>query len=553
MVLPMLPSYGNWLGYKMLTIGRLLRWIICTTVQLIFGQRFYVGAFQALRRRYANMDVLVALGTNAAYFYSIYTVIKALTSDRFEGQDFFETSAMLIYILYSAREISGAYLLILDTAGNVTSEMEISTKLIQRHDIIKIFPGAKAPVDGIVVSGQSYLNESMITGKARPVAKEAGDKVIGGTVNENGCLLAKATHVRSDTTLSQIVRIVETAQLARAPAQKLADQISKFFVLIFGISVLVVACPCALGLATPTAIMVATGKGASQGVLIKGGNALEKAHKMTAVVFDRTLTVGKPAVVSDVLFSSISLEEFCDAVISVEANSEHPLAKAVVEHAKWLWQKHGSSREQVTEVRDFEVHPGTGQFARTSILVAIDGKVAGAFSVTDVMRPEAQLAASFLRSLGISSIMTKGDNWAAATAIAKEVGIEDVYAEIDPLGKAAKIKELQMKGMNVAMVGEGINDSPALLAADVGMEIGAGTDVAIEAADIALIRSNLEDVVSAIDLSRKTISRIRINYFRALGYNRISLPIYSCWHSVPFHWNSVTSLACWCLHGCFIS
>ncbi|KAL9349214.1 hypothetical protein Peur_056469 [Populus x canadensis] len=453
----------------MLTIGRLLRWILCTPVQLIFGQRFYVGAFQALRRRYANMDFLVALGTNAAYFYSIYTVIKALTSDRFEGQDFFETSAMLIYILYSAREISG------DTAGNVTSEMEISTKLIQRHDIIKIFPGAKAPVDGIVVSGQSYLNESMITGKARPVAKEAGDKVIGGTLNENGCLLAKATHVGSDTTLSQI----------------------------FGISVLVVACPCALGLATPTAIMVATGKGASQGVLIKGGNALEKAHKVTAVVFDKTgtLTVGKPAVVSDVLFSSISLEDFCDAVISVEANSEHPLAKAVVEHAKWLWQKHGSSREQVTEVRDFEVHPGTGQFARTSILVAIDGKVAGAFSVTDVMRPEVQLAASFLRSLGISSIMTKGDNWAAATAIAKEVGIEDVYAEIDPLGKAAKIKELQMKGMNVAMVGDGINDSPALLAADVGMEIGAGTDVAIEAADIALIRSNLEDVVSAIDLS----------------------------------------------------
>ncbi|KAL1097989.1 hypothetical protein V6Z11_D05G071400 [Gossypium hirsutum] len=629
MVLPMLPPFGDWLEYKiynMFTVGLLLRWVLCTPVQFIVGRRFYKGSYHALRLKSANMDVLVAMGTNAAYFYSVYVAIKSLSSDTFKGQDFFETSAMLISFILLGKYLEvlakgktsdalakltdlapdSACLLILDDDGNVVSEVAISTQLIQRNDIIKIIPGEKVPVDGIVIDGQSYVNESMITGEAQPIAKKPGDKVIGGTMNENGCLLVKATHVGSETALSQIVQLVEAAQLARAPIQKIADRISRFFVpaivltafitwlgwlipgvigiypkhwipkgmdkfelaLQFGISVLVVACPCALGLATPTAVMVATGKGASLGVLIKGGNALEKAHKVKAIVFDKTgtLTVGKPEVVNVMLFSSVSMEDFCDVAIAAEANSQHPIAKAFLEHARKLRQKIESNRQSnnqhVTEAKDFEVHPGTGvsgkvgdkmvlvgnkrlmqtynvtvgpeiegyiseheQQARTCVLVSIDGKIAGAFAVTDPVKPEAKNVILYLHSMGISSIMVTGDNWATATAIAKEVGIEKVIAEMDPIGKADRIKDLQMRGLTVAMVGDGINDSPALVAADVGMAIGAGTDVAIEAADIVLIKSNLEDVVTAIDLSRKTISRIWLNYVWALGYNILGVPV----------------------------
>lgn len=625
MVLPMLPPCGNWLEYKifnMLTVGILLKWILCTPVQFVVGRRFYVGSYHALRRISANMDVLIALGTNAAYFYSVYIMIKTFTSNSFEGQDFFETSPMLISFILLGKYLEvlakgktsdalaklielapeTAYLLTLDGAGNIISETEISSQLIQKNDVLKIVPGAKVPVDGVVINGHSYVNESMITGEARPVSKMPGDKVIGGTVNENGCVLIKATHIGSETALSQIVQLVEAAQLARAPVQKLADQISRFFVptvvltavvtwlgwfipgelgvypsswipkgmnvfelaLQFGISVLVVACPCALGLATPTAIMVATGKGASQGVLIKGGNALEKAHKVKLVVFDKTgtLTVGKPTVVSAVLFSNISMRDFCDVTISAEANSEHPIAKAVVDHAKKLRLKHGAENEYHPEIEDFEVHIGAGvsgkvggrkilvgnrrlmhafnfpvssevdnyiseheHLARTCVLVAVDEKIAGAFAVTDPVKPEAARVVSFLHSMDITSVMVTGDNWATARAIASEVGIQMVFAETDPLGKADKIKELQLKGTPVAMVGDGINDSPALVAADVGMAIGAGTDVAIEAADVVLIKSNLEDVVTALDLSRKTMSRIRLNYVWALGYNVLGMPV----------------------------
>ncbi|RDX57611.1 Copper-transporting ATPase HMA4, partial [Mucuna pruriens] len=620
MVLPMLPPYGNWLNYKiqnMLTLGLFLRWILSTPVQFIVGKRFYVGSYHALKRKSANMDVLVALGTNAAYFYSLYILIKALTSDTFQGQDFFETSSMLISFILLGKYLEivakgktsdalgkltqlvpdKAYLVEIDNDGNILTETEIDTQLIQKNDMIKIVPGAKIPVDGIVIKGQSYANESMITGEARPVDKGPGDKVISGTINENGCLLVKATHVGSDTALSQIVQLVEAAQLAKAPVQKLADHISRVVVvalitwlgwfipgeagiypkhwipkamdafelaLQFAISVLVVACPCALGLATPTAVMVASGMGASQGVLIKGGDALEKAHKVKIVVFDKTgtLTVGKPVVVNAVLFSEFSMEELCDTTIAVEASSEHPLAKAVVTHAKRLRQKFGSSTEEVPDVDDFEVHMGAGVsgkvgaktvvvgnkrlmhacnvpirsevekyiseneiLARTCVLVSIDGKIAGAFSVTDPVKPEAKRVISFLHSMGISSIIVTGDNYATATAIANEVGIDEVFAETDPVGKADKVKDLQMKGMTVAMVGDGINDSPALVAADVGMAIGAGTDIAIEAADIVLVKSSLEDVITAIDLSRKTMSRIRLNYIWALGYNILGMPI----------------------------
>ncbi|KAK9079071.1 hypothetical protein SSX86_000741 [Deinandra increscens subsp. villosa] len=625
MVLPMVPPYGNWLSYKvhrMLTVGMVTRFILCTPVQFIIGRRFYVGSYHALRRRSANMDVLVALGTNAAYFYSVYTLIKASLSDKFEGQDFFETSTMLVSFILLGKYLESmakgktsdalaklmdlapdtACLVTVNNEGTVLSETEINVQLIERNDVLKIFPGSKFPIDGVVVDGQGYVNESMITGEATPVAKHVGDRVIGGTVNENGCLLIKATHVGSETALSQIVQIVEAAQLARAPVQKLADQISKFFVptvvaaavmtwlgwfipglaglypktwipkamdefelaLQFAISVLVVACPCALGLSTPTAIMVATGKGASQGVLIKGGNALEKAHKVNTVVFDKTgtLTVGKPKVVSAILFTRISMEEFCNTTIAVEANSEHPIAKAVVEYAKNRLPNHKTQTTNGFTVKEFKVEPGAGvgckvgpktvlignkrlmrsfnvpighevenyftdneNLARTCVLVAIDGTIVGAVAVTDPVKPEAASVVSYLRSMNIRSIMVTGDNWSTATAIAKEIGIENVFAETDPLGKAEKIKELQAKGMVVAMVGDGINDSPALVAANVGMAIGAGTDVAIEAADVVLIKSDLEDVITAIDLSKKTIFRIHVNYVWALGYNVLGVPV----------------------------
>lgn len=550
MVLPMLPPYGNWLNYKihnMLTLGLFLRWILCTPVQFIIGKRFYAGSYHALRRKSANMDVLVALGTNAAYFYSLYIVIKALTSDTFQGQDFFETSSMLISFILLGKYLEivakgktsdalgkltqlvpdKAYLVEIDTDLNIISETEIDTQLIQKNDIIKIVPGAKIPVDGIVIKGQSYANESMITGEAIPIAKSPGDKVISGTINENGCVLVKATHVGSDTALSQIVQLVEAAQLAKAPVQKLADDISRVFVPIvvvaalttwlgwfipgkagfypkhwipkgmdafelalqFAISVLVVACPCALGLATPTAVMVASGIGASQGVLIKGGDALEKAHKVKTIVFDKTgtLTIGKPEVVSAVLLSEFSMEVLCDMAISVEANSEHPIAKAVVAHAKKLRKNFGSCPEEVPDVVDFEVHMGAGVsgkvgdrtvlvgnkrlmhacnvkisseaekyiseneiLARTCVLVSINGKIAGAFSVSDPVKPEAKRVISFLHSMGITSVIVTGDNHATAIAIANEVGIDQVFAETDPVGKADKVKELQVWRLTLA-------------------------------------------------------------------------------------------------------
>lgn len=606
---------------NMLTLGELLRWILSTPVQFIIGWRFYTGAYKALRHGSANMDVLIALGTNVAYFYSVYTVLRAATDNSFKGTDFFETSAMLISFILLGKYLEvlakgktseaiaklidlapdTATLLTLDSDGNVVSERTISSQLIQRNDIIKILPGEKVSADGLVVWGQSHVNESMITGEARPVAKRIGEEVIGGTVNENGVLHIRATHVGSESALSEIVRLVEAAQMAKAPVQKFADKISKFFVplvivisfttwlawfvagkigsypkswipssmdefelaLQFGISVMVIACPCALGLATPTAVMVGTGVGATQGVLIKGGKALESAHKVDCIIFDKTgtLTIGKPIVINTKLMKNMVLHEFYEIVAAAEANSEHPLAKAVVEYAKSL--RGGNSEEsRLPEAQDFVSITGHGVkarvhnknilvgnvklmldsgitisedaydilkevegMARTGILVSINGELVGIIAISDPVKPEAQDVVSILKSMKVKSIMVTGDNWGTANAIAKEVGIETVMAETLPEGKAAKVKELQESGMTVAMVGDGINDSPALVAADVGMAIGAGTDIAIEAADIVLMRSNLEDVITAIDLSRSTFSRIRLNYVWALGYNVMGIPI----------------------------
>ncbi|CAN4127390.1 unnamed protein product [Withania somnifera] len=624
MVFMYIPGLKNVLETKvanMLTVGQVLRWALSTPVQFIIGRKFYVGAYIALSHGYANMDVLIALGTNAAYFYSVYSVLRAATST-FKASDLFETSSMLIsfillgkYLEVLARGKTSeaiaklmdlapktATLLTIDEKGNVVDEEEVDSRLIQKNDVIKTIPGSKVACDGLVIWGQSHINESMITGEYRPVPKKKGDMVIGGTLNENGALHIRATRIGSETALSQIVRLVESAQMAKAPVQRFADHISKYFVplvialsictwfswflagilnayprtwipssmdsfelaLQFGISVMVVACPCALGLATPTAVMVGTGVGASLGVLIKGGQALESAQEVNCIVFDKTgtLTIGKPMVVNTRLFKTMVPQEFFELIAAAEVNSDHPLAKAIVEYAK----KMRGSEEDLgwPEALDFESITGHGVRAiicnkevilgnkslmmengiaipieaeealaetegqaQTGILVSIDKELIGVLSVSDPLKPEAPEVISILKSMNVKSMIITGDNWGTATTIAKQVGIErkHVVAEAKPEQKAEKVKELQDLGKVVAMVGDGVNDSPALVAADVGLAIGAGTDIAIEAADIVLMKSNLKDVIIAIDLSKKTFERIHLNYFWALGYNLLSIPI----------------------------
>ncbi|KAL6986226.1 putative copper-transporting ATPase hma5 [Sarracenia purpurea var. burkii] len=524
---------------NMLSAGEFLRWVLSTPVQLIIGRRFYTGSYKALRRGSANMDVLIALGTNAAYFYSVYSVLRAATSPEFKATDFFETSAMLISFILLGKYLEilakgktseaiaklidlspeTAILLTLDNEGNVLHEEEIDGRLIQKDDMIKIIPGAKVASDGFVIWGQSHVNESMITGEARPVAKRKGDAVIGGTINENGVLHIKATRVGSESSLSQIVRLVESAQMAKAPVQKFADRISKVFVplviflsfstwlawflagkfdgypkswipssmdsfqlaLQFGISVMVIACPCALGLATPTAVMVGTGVGASQGVLIKGGQALESAHKVNCIVFDKTgtLTIGKPVVVNTRLLKTMVLRDFYELVAAAEVNSEHPLAKAIVEYA----EKFREEKENPVwpEAQDFKSITGHGVkaivrkkelivgnkslmleeniaipidaleileetegLAQTGVFVAIDRELVGVIAISDPLKPGAGEVISILKSMEVRSIMVTGDNWGTANSIAEEVGIDTVIAEAKPEHKAQRVKELQV-------------------------------------------------------------------------------------------------------------
>ncbi|XP_058200778.1 probable copper-transporting ATPase HMA5 isoform X2 [Rhododendron vialii] len=520
---------------NMLTVGELIRWTLATPVQFVIGRRFYIGSYNALRHGSANMDVLIMLGTNAAYFYSVYSVTRAATSPYFKSTDFFETSAMLISFILLGKYLEvlakgktseaiaklmelcpeAAILLTLDKEGNVKGEEEMDSRLIQKNDVIKIIPGAKVASDGYVIWGQSHVNESMITGEARPVAKRKGDTVIGGTVNENGVLHIKATRVGSESALSQIVRLVESAQMAKAPVQKFADRISKYFVPL-----------------------------------------------VNCIVFDKTgtLTTGKPVVVNTRLLKNMVLREFYELVAAAEVNSEHPLAKAIVEYAKKFQED--EENPAWPEAKDFKSITGHGVkaivrnmelivgnkslmleenivipvdaeemlaetegLAQTGVLVAVDRELVGVLAISDPLKPSAGEVLSILKSMKVRSIMVTGDNWGTANSIAKEVGIDTVIAEAKPEHKAEKVKELQAAGYVVAMVGDGINDSPALVAADVGMAIGAGTDIAIEAADIVLMKSYLEDVITAIDLSRKTFSRIHLNYIWALGYNLIGIPI----------------------------
>ncbi|MFK9119497.1 heavy metal translocating P-type ATPase [Peribacillus castrilensis] len=569
---------------------------LATPVQFLVGGQFYVGAFKALRNKSANMDVLVALGTSAAYFYSVYLSILSIGSDAHMVELYFETSAVLITLIIlgklfeakakgrSSEAIKKLMGLQAKTATVLRNgqEMNLPIEEVIAGDIVYVKPGEKVPVDGEIFEGRSALDESMITGESIPVDKTAGDLVIGSTINKNGFLKVKAKKVGKDTALAQIIKVVEEAQGSKAPIQRLADVISGIFVpIVVGIAiitflvwyfivspgefavalekliaVLVIACPCALGLATPTSIMAGSGRAAEYGILFKGGEHLETTHRVNTVILDKTGTVtnGKPTLTDVIVSNGFEEKEFLKLVGAAERNSEHPLAEAIVEGIKEKGIELGSSEH-------FEAIPGFGiestveskslligtrrlmeknnidirgilpkmenleKQGKTAMLVAVDNQFAGVIAVADTIKETSQKAIARLKEMGLEVVMITGDNKQTAQAIANEVGIDHVIAEVLPEGKAEEVKKLQKAGKVVAMVGDGINDAPALATADIGMAIGTGTDVAMEAADITLIRGDLNSIADAIFMSKMTIRNIKQNLFWAFAYNAIGVPI----------------------------
>lgn len=591
-------SFTSWIYLPEFLMNPWVQLVLATPVQFIIGRQFYVGAYKALRNKSANMDVLVSLGTSAAYFYSLYLTIQWATTTgahRHAPDMYYETSAILITLI-----ILGKLFEIL--AKGRTSEaikklmgLQAKTALVIRDgqemtvpieeviigDIVLVRPGDKIPVDGEVVEGISAIDESMLTGESIPVEKRAGDAVIGATVNKNGSLKIKATRVGKETALAQIIKVVEEAQGSKAPIQRIADVISGNFVPIVvgiavvtfliwfiwvtpgdfaaalekAIAVLVIACPCALGLATPTSIMAGSGRAAEFGILFKGGEHLESMQKVETIVLDKTGTVtkGKPEL-TDVRIEGLDETEALRLIGSAEKQSEHPLAEAIVAGitAKGI---------TLTATEHFEAIPGYGIRAmiegkevlvgtrkllqrenipfgkatetmeqlesegKTAMLIAIDKRYAGIVAVADTIKETSKEAITKLKQLGIEVIMITGDNKRTAQAIANEVGIDHVLAEVLPEGKAEEVKKLQAQGKKVAMVGDGINDAPALATADVGIAIGTGTDIAMEAADVTLMRGELTSIADAIFISRKTMANIKQNLFWALGYNTLGIPI----------------------------
>jgi P-type Cu+ transporter len=569
---------------------------LATPVQFVVGKQFYVGAYKALRNKSANMDVLVALGTSAAYFYSLYLSILSIGTNQGMVEMYFETSAVLITLIVlgklfeakakgrSSEAIKKLMGLQAKTATVVRDdkEIEIPIEEVVAGDIVFVKPGDKVPVDGEIVEGRSALDESMLTGESIPVDKTVGDTVIGATINKNGFLKIKATKVGKDTALAQIIKVVEEAQGSKAPIQRLADQISGVFVpIVVGIAiltfiiwfvwvspgefavalekliaVLVIACPCALGLATPTSIMAGSGRSAEFGILFKGGEHLETTHRIDTVILDKTGTVtnGTPELTDIIVEPSFSEEEVLRLVGSAEKNSEHPLAQAIVEGIT-------NKGIQLTGSDEFDAIPGFGikavvagktlligtrklmkenniavndpdnqmetleKAGKTAMLVAIDGVYAGIIAVADTIKETSKDAIARLKEMGLKVIMITGDNQQTAQYIAKQVGIDHVIAEVLPEGKADEVKKLQEQGNKVAMVGDGINDAPALAVADIGMAIGTGTDVAMEAADVTLIRGDLNSIADAIYMSKKTIRNIKQNLFWAFAYNALGVPV----------------------------